>query len=71
MYGAKSKTGGYYTNAGYTSKEADGEKGDYVTWGLGLGRGFPGSKVSATITYTVQKLYMYVVDYKSAWQRPN
>ena len=32
MYGAKGKTGGYYTNAGYTSKEADGEKGDYVVW---------------------------------------
>jgi len=25
--------------------KADGEKGDYVTWGLGLGRGFPGSKI--------------------------
>ena len=32
VYGAKGKTGGYYTNAGYTSKEADGEKGDYVVW---------------------------------------
>ena len=60
MYGAKGKTGGYYTNAGYTSKEADGEKGDYVTWGLGLGRGFPGSKVSATVAYIVQKLCLYV-----------
>ena len=53
----------YYTSEkakGKKLNKAEGERGDYVTWGLGLGRGFPGSKVSATVAYIVQKLCLCV-----------
>ena len=72
MYGAKGKTGGYYTNAGYTSKEADGEKGDYVVWAPRYPQPLPNiinkSVFFPAQKYIVQKLCIYVVEYKTAWQ---